>query len=395
MAPITPTVIRKPLLSIQNDWDEVLREKIGSVWVSCKEYGKNSKHGKLNVIPCESTCVTVEGSDGFRVQKITAKSLSLSHEDPNCRCDFYAPSKIFSNIHLKNVLCLDVTNAGLGASVSGDNTIYIWDNSNGSVLRKLEGHIWDVYSCRFFPSGIVVLSGGADMQLKIWAADTGQCPVTLTGHSAAVTDTAVVDRGRNIVSVSKDGTARLWDCGKATCLDVLSRSNGSINCSAVAEVDIDVGTPENPPSEREVATDGKLLVFGCENGNLKGVGLQSRKQIFEHNCGSAINCCCFTSKSTLAFGTQDGRLYLFDLRARLPVTVWEESTSPVLCLLSIKNGLLCGRGDGSCIFNALDKDQCVQLTGPGFDPVYCMAANENAIFTGARDGLIRKYDLNF
>ena len=26
----------------------------------------------------------------------------------------------------------------------------------------------DVYSCRFFPSGKVVLSGGADLRLKIW-----------------------------------------------------------------------------------------------------------------------------------------------------------------------------------------------------------------------------------
>lgn len=47
--------------------------------------------------------------------------------------------------------------------------------------------MWDIYSCRFFPSGIVVLSAGADMQLKIWAADTGKCPVTLKGHTAGKT----------------------------------------------------------------------------------------------------------------------------------------------------------------------------------------------------------------
>lgn len=69
--------------------------------------------------------------------------------------------------------------------------------------RTLEGHLGDVYICRFFPSGIVVLSSGTDMQIKIWSAENGSCPVTMKGHKAAVTDLAVVEIGRNIISVSK------------------------------------------------------------------------------------------------------------------------------------------------------------------------------------------------
>jgi len=33
-----------------------------------------------------------------------------------------------------------------------------------------------------------------------------------------VSDTAIVERGRNVVSSSRDGTACLWDCGKSACL---------------------------------------------------------------------------------------------------------------------------------------------------------------------------------
>lgn len=51
------------------------------------------------------------------------------------------------------------------------------------MQRVLEGHVGDVYTCRFFPSGIVILSGGADLQLKIWSALDGSCPRTLTGHT--------------------------------------------------------------------------------------------------------------------------------------------------------------------------------------------------------------------
>lgn len=52
------------------------------------------------------------------------------------------------------------------------------------LQRDLQGHLGDVYTCKFFPSGIVVLSGGADMQLKVWSAETGQCAANIIGHKA-------------------------------------------------------------------------------------------------------------------------------------------------------------------------------------------------------------------
>lgn len=71
------------------------------------------------------------------------------------------------------------------------------------MQQNLTGHAGEVYKCRFFPSGLVVFSAGSDMRLKIWCAKTGQCPVTLVGHTMAVTDVAIVDRGRNVLSCSK------------------------------------------------------------------------------------------------------------------------------------------------------------------------------------------------
>lgn len=51
------------------------------------------------------------------------------------------------------------------------------------LQHDLQGHISDVNTCKFFPSGKVVLSGGADLRLKIWSAEDGSCPVTLKGHT--------------------------------------------------------------------------------------------------------------------------------------------------------------------------------------------------------------------
>lgn len=42
--------------------------------------------------------------------------------------------------------------------------------------------MYDVNCCRFFPSGLVVLSGGMDAQLKIWSVEDASCAVTFQGH---------------------------------------------------------------------------------------------------------------------------------------------------------------------------------------------------------------------
>lgn len=87
------------------------------------------------------------------------------------------------------------------------------------------------------------------MQLKIWSVETGDCARTLIGHRqgrmlffvcreadnaqhlfvSAITDLGFVDRGRNILSCSKDGTCRLWDCGSAACLTTFKPDCGQIN----------------------------------------------------------------------------------------------------------------------------------------------------------------------
>lgn len=66
-----------------------------------------------------------------------------------------------------------------------------------------------------------------------------------------ILDTAIVDRGRNVVSGSRDGTARLWDCGRSACLGIIADCGSSINGVAVGAADnsINLGCPEQMPSK--------------------------------------------------------------------------------------------------------------------------------------------------
>lgn len=76
-----------------------------------------------------------------------------------------------------------------------------------------------------------------------------------------ILDTAIVDRGRNVVSGSRDGTVRLWDCGRSACLGVIADCGSSINGVAVGAADnsINLGSPEQMPSKLIMISE--LILF--------------------------------------------------------------------------------------------------------------------------------------
>ena len=55
------------------------------------------------------------------------------------------------------------------------------------------------------------MSGSYDNTLKVWDAQTGQEPLTLKGHSDAVTSVSFSPDGKRIVSGSDDKTVKVWD----------------------------------------------------------------------------------------------------------------------------------------------------------------------------------------
>jgi proteasomal ATPase-associated factor 1 len=223
----------------------------------------------------------------------------------------------------------------------------------------------------------------------------------MSGHAGAILDIAIVDKGRNVVSVSKDGTARLWDCGQSQCITELANVGTGvyINCCAIRSIEegLDLGISKSM-SEREVGTEGKLLIMGCENKRLIGVSLQSKEKILDFETTAPINCCSFITQDVAVIGSQDGVIQLLDLRSPMrPLVVWEESASPVLSLLPFEvngeQGFFVGRNDGTCLFHSFNDNNSVQLTGSDCDPVYSMATNGQSIFTACRDSNIRKYNI--
>ncbi|XP_022195664.1 proteasomal ATPase-associated factor 1 [Nilaparvata lugens] len=393
-----------PVIYIQSNWDEVIQKLDGKVWVISKRKGCKNVEGNLRTVSLDSSGLPqLKSDDGFKAESVAKNILRVEHIASGSKISFLSATRIYSDMHKKAIRSLAITSTDLSISYCDEGNLIVWDHNRGVLKRKLEGHIGDVYKCRFFPSEKVVLSCGQDLSLKIWDINTGYC-VSLKGHHQAVTDFAIIDVGRNIVSVSKDGRVKLWNCGDASCIDTLACVSSIINCCAITSVpDVRMlGLPDDSPvSEKEVGTKNKMVVFGCENGWLHGVAVHSRRKVFERDTGAPINTIAFldTTEPTghrchFVTGHHNGQLTLYDVTdTAQPLRILHDSNNAILRLLPFgSKGFLASEADGSVYFITNDlKTKLYSLTGSNFDPIYDLASDGLFVYTACRDGLIRRY----
>jgi WD40 repeat protein len=83
--------------------------------------------------------------------------------------------------HANNVFGLKLLDSDILASASEDNTIKLWNITNGSLIRTLSNHTAAIYwSLDFFDEeSKLLLSGSVDRTIKFWNFTTGQCLNTI------------------------------------------------------------------------------------------------------------------------------------------------------------------------------------------------------------------------
>ncbi|CAH8644322.1 unnamed protein product [Dicrocoelium dendriticum] len=207
---------------LQPDWDKAERDK--AIWFH--EYSSIPQAElKRRGIRCRRT--HMQFFFRFSVLKLYSAPHAVTRIFQAADVEF----SLCHPVHRAHLSCMDIGPGGdLGLSSSSEKSVYLWETGTGEIRRKLEGHVGEVYSCRFFPSGLTALTAGADMQLKIWCLLTGTCAATLApgiagavtgtsslgksepgGHRSGILDTGIIYRGRNVISIDRLGWMRLWD----------------------------------------------------------------------------------------------------------------------------------------------------------------------------------------
>jgi len=160
------------------------------------------------------------------------------------------PFSVDDVINFNNVKTEDLTDT-LTIAIISVNGISSGNLASTGYMRVETGglekseHSSDIISVVYSPDGKQIVTGSNDGTAKLWDVATGREIRTFSGHSTYVNSVAYSPDGKQIVTGSADGTAKLWDV--ATGREIRSFSGHSDVVRSVA-----------------FSPDGKQIVTGSD-----------------------------------------------------------------------------------------------------------------------------------
>uniref|UniRef100_A0A1I7TF54 WD_REPEATS_REGION domain-containing protein n=1 Tax=Caenorhabditis tropicalis TaxID=1561998 RepID=A0A1I7TF54_9PELO len=388
----TATKMNDETLSIQHDWHLELKEPVSQFYLGIKPTGANKTQYfdcKITKLVDEHGFAVMPGEGPIKSSEFSKFSLDeqnrLSITFQNRKTTFVSSSKEWTMMENGSApRTFDVSSTGgtmVAANAMGD--LVVMGTERTDIYKDLCGHVMDIYRCQFFPSGLVVLGGGMDCRIRIWAIDTGLCVRTLEGHKGAITGLGTIDVGKDIISCSNDGTAKIWNCGSAGIQNSWDFQKGKCVDLAVSE-------------------DSSRFAVICEENHLSIINLHGNKDKKKIPLPSEPSSLCFSSDASVVFvGFENGH-----------VAAWKEGKmigeiltgkGRVNSLKFHRNRLIVAFNDGGVyayFTPSLQNSDSTTIsaeyvmTGANCDPVYDLAIHGDNVYTTCRDGKIRMYKLN-
>lgn len=214
-----------------------------------------------------------------------------------------------------------------------DGTARIWQIETGDLLIELDANeLGDapngVTTVAFSPDGRLALTGLGNGSAWLWRADSGRRFLHLDGHRGPVRASAFSPDGTRLVTGSHDGTAIIWDADSGARIEMLSVGSGD---GAAGRSRSTVGAVAFSPDGRNILTgsdDGVARLWQATTGDLI-----AEKTIRENADLSSVS---FSHDGQLGFAGSDagdaqlwrldGGELLEDLRhsrPSMPTVAWE------------------------------------------------------------------------
>ncbi|OIW01944.1 hypothetical protein TanjilG_25100 [Lupinus angustifolius] len=218
------------------------------------------------------------------------------------RCDlfvgldeFYAEEFV---AHASAVNCLKIGRKSSRVLVTGgeDHKVNLWAIGKPNAILSLSGHSSGIDSVNFDPGEVLVVAGAASGTIKLWDLEETKIVRTLTGHRSNCTSVDFHPFGEFFASGSLDTNLKIWDIRKKGCIHTYKGHTRGVNVIRF--------TP-----------DGRWVVSGGEDNTVKLWDLTAGKLLHDFKCHEGqIQCIDFhPSEFLLATGSADKTVKFWDL----------------------------------------------------------------------------------
>ena len=94
---------------------------------------------------------------------------------------------------------------------SYDSTVRLWKINDGSLQKELKGHAGTIWTVAFSEDGKKIVSSGDDANVIVWDVETGNLIQKLQGHKRIVWSVKFSPDGSKIASGSFDYSIKIWN----------------------------------------------------------------------------------------------------------------------------------------------------------------------------------------
>ncbi|KAK9115464.1 hypothetical protein Sjap_014411 [Stephania japonica] len=181
------------------------------------------------------------GNDGNRISSNVMEDEMSFDYDPE---EFVA--------HASNVNCLKIGRKSSRVLVTGgeDHKVNLWAIGKPNAILSLSGHTSAVESVNFDSSEVLVAAGAASGTIKLWDLEEAKVVRTLTGHRSNCISVDFHPFGEFFASGSLDTNLKIWDIRRKGCIHTYKGHTRGVNAIRF--------TP-----------DGRWVVSGGEDNSVK------------------------------------------------------------------------------------------------------------------------------
>ncbi|XP_072762779.1 katanin p80 WD40 repeat-containing subunit B1 isoform X1 [Anoplolepis gracilipes] len=225
--------------------------------------------------------------------------------------------------HTPNVNCLALGHKSGRVLVTGgdDKKVNLWAVGKQNCIMSLSGHTTPIECVRFGQTEDLVCAGSQTGALKIWDLEHAKLARTLTGHKSGIRCMDFHPYGELLASGSLDTAIKLWDIRRKGCIFTYKGHNRTVN-------------------SLKFSPDGQWIASAGEEGMVKLWDLKAGRQLreFSEHRGPATTVEFHPHEFLLASGSADRTVHFWDLESFQLVSSTEQSSSAIRCLYFSQGG---------------------------------------------------------